>query len=45
MQISCAWWSANGDGGPVLWPSQMAKMAELGVECGFELAFYGDDGD
>jgi hypothetical protein len=43
MRISCTWWSAVGDGGPVLWPSQMAKMAELNLECSFEFADYSDD--
>lgn len=43
MDVSCVWWSAQGHGGPVLWPEQMARLAELNLECGFELAFYGDD--
>lgn len=44
MDVSCVWWSAHGDGGPVLWPEQMCKLAELNLECGFELAFYDNDG-
>jgi hypothetical protein len=42
MSVTCIWWSA-GDGGPTLWPSQMRGLADLGLECGFELAFYGVD--
>jgi len=45
MSITCIWWSAHGDGGPTLWPEQMKLMAELGLECCFELAFYGDEED
>lgn len=43
MDVLCVWWSAHGHGGPVLWPEQMARLAELNLECGFELSFYGDD--
>lgn len=43
MDVSCVWWSAHGHGGPVLWPEQMSQLAELNLECGFELSFYGDD--
>jgi hypothetical protein len=41
MAVSCIWWSKAGDGGPVLWPEQMVVLADLNLECGFELAFYG----
>ncbi|MFC1641673.1 DUF4279 domain-containing protein [Myxococcota bacterium] len=43
MAIYCIWWSAQGGGGPVLWPEQMSKLGELNLECGFELSFYGDN--
>ncbi len=43
MQISCIWWTAHGGGGPVLWPSQMERMAHLNLECGFEFADYSGD--
>lgn len=43
MQMSCIWWSACGDGGPVIWPVQMQKLVDLNLECGFEFAFYGVD--
>jgi hypothetical protein len=45
MAVSCIWWSKYGDGGPVLWPEQMKHLAELNLECGFELAFYGAQED
>lgn len=43
MDVNCIWWSAFGDGGPTLWPEQMGLLAELNLECGFEIAFYGED--
>lgn len=43
MSIACIWWSAHGQGGPTLWPEQMAAMAELGLECTFDISFYGED--
>lgn len=42
MNVTCIWWSAAGDGGPTLWPEQMRAMADLNLECVFEIAFYGD---
>ncbi len=39
MTISCSWWSAYGDGGPTLWPKQMGAIADLGLECGFDIYF------
>lgn len=43
MDINCIWWSAYAQGGPTLWPEQMAKLAELNLECGFDISFYGPD--
>jgi hypothetical protein len=45
MAVTCIWWSAAGDGGPTLWPEQMHALAELNLECSFELAFYRQDED
>jgi hypothetical protein len=42
MSVTCIWWS-RGDGGPALWPEQMGRLADLELECGFEISFYGDD--
>ncbi|OGO23028.1 MAG: hypothetical protein A2144_11685 [Chloroflexi bacterium RBG_16_50_9] len=43
MSIQCTWWSADGGGGPTLWPEQMKRMAKLNLECGFNFAYYGND--
>lgn len=45
LAIKCVWWSARGQGGPTLWPEQMKMMAELGLECGFDVAFFGEEDD
>ncbi len=43
MAVSCVWWSNAGNGGPVVWPEQMRRLATLNLECGFEVAFFGDE--
>jgi hypothetical protein len=43
MCVSCIWWSRGGHGGPTLWPEQMSRLASLGLECTFDIQFYGDD--
>lgn len=45
MVISLVWWSAEGLGGPVLWPEHLGRLANLGIECQFDFAFYGADED
>lgn len=45
MNVNCIWWSGTGGGGPTLWPEQMRGLAELNLECSFDVAFYGDEGD
>jgi hypothetical protein len=45
MTVDCVWWSAHGHGGPTLWPEQMKVMAELGLECGFDVYFFGNEDD
>jgi hypothetical protein len=40
MCVKCIWW---GGGGPVLWPEQMARLAQLNLECAFEFADYGEE--
>lgn len=37
--ISCYWESAIGHGGPALWPEQMARLAEAGLEIWFDVYF------
>lgn len=43
MSICCIWWSCNGQGGPTLWPEQMVRISSLGLECTFDIQFYGED--
>lgn len=43
MRVNCIWWSAHGHGGPALWPEQMSKLAELGLECAFDLYFLAEE--
>jgi hypothetical protein len=45
MRIGCVWWSAAGHGGPTLWPEQMKRLADLEIECQFDIYFFGDDED
>lgn len=45
MRINCVWWSARGQGGPTLWPEQMKRLADLEIECQFDIYFFGDDDD
>jgi len=43
MSINCVWWSRSGHGGPTLWPEQMRAMADLNLECTFDVYFEGED--
>ena len=43
MTVSCVWWSAFGHGGPVLWPEQMKALADLNLECSFDIYFADDE--
>jgi Domain of unknown function (DUF4279) len=43
MDVSCRWDSAFGHGGPTLDPGQMRLMAELNLQCGFDIYFTGDE--
>ena len=43
MGVNCIWWSAQGQGGPTLWPEQMRSLADLDLECSFDVSCYGDD--
>jgi hypothetical protein len=42
MSVCCVWWSAGG-GGPTLWPEQMKRLAELNLECSFDIYFFPQD--
>ena len=37
VTIHCYWLSASGHGGPTISPSQSSKLAELGLDIGFDL--------
>lgn len=43
MGVSCPWWSLGGHGGPTLWPEQMKVLAELNLECSFDVQFYPEE--
>ena len=43
MDVTCVWWSRYGDGGPTLWPEQMARLAELNLEISIACSYYGED--
>jgi hypothetical protein len=45
MSVSCAWYSRSGHGGPTLWPEQMKALADLNLECSFDIYFLPDDDD
>jgi hypothetical protein len=42
MTVRCVWWSRAGRGGPALSPEQMAALAALNLECGFDFCYYPD---
>lgn len=39
--ISCYWLSASGHGGPTVPPALARRLAELGLECWFDVYFHG----
>jgi Domain of unknown function (DUF4279) len=43
MSVNCTWISRSGHGGPTLWPEQMRALAELSLECSFDIGFYEED--
>ncbi len=43
MSVNCPWWSRGGHGGPTLWPEQMQQLADLNLECSFDVQFYPSD--
>ena len=40
LQIRVVWWTADGHGGPALWPRQMSELADLGLPITFDLSSY-----
>lgn len=43
MTVCCAWYSQVGHGGPTLWPEQMKALADLNLECAFDVYFMPED--
>lgn len=43
MNVTCIWWMAGG-GGPSLWPEQMSGLADLNLECAFDLYCFETEG-
>lgn len=41
MTVKCVWFSLLGHSGPVLWPEQMRALADLDLECSFDIYFVG----
>ncbi|TQJ97608.1 uncharacterized protein DUF4279 [Achromobacter sp. SLBN-14] len=39
ITLKCVWFSLLGHSGPVLWPEQMKALAELDLECSFDIYF------
>ena len=42
-RVSCYWVSRQGHGGPTISPRQAGRLAELGLECGFDVYFEPDN--
>jgi len=42
LGVCCIWWS-KGSGGPTIASHQMKKLGELGLECSFDVSFFGGD--
>lgn len=42
MTLKCVWFSLLGHSGPVLWPEQMRALADLDLECSFDVYFAND---
>src|SRR5690606_25699059 len=45
MSVTSVWWSRSGHGGPTLWPEQMRALADMNLECDFDIYFAEDDED
>lgn len=39
ITLKCVWLSKLGHSGPVLWPEQMKSLADLNLECSFDIYF------
>jgi Domain of unknown function (DUF4279) len=45
MWVAVIWWAKDGSGWFTLEPQHMRAIAEMNLECQFELAFYGPEDD
>lgn len=43
MFVTCIWWSALGNGGPVFWPRQLRSLGALELEFEIDVAFFGTE--
>lgn len=43
IAVACVWWASGEGVGPSLGPEQMRLLGELGLECQFDVAFFGDE--
>jgi hypothetical protein len=43
MAVSCFWWSKYGEGGPAIWPEQMAMFHRLNLELNISFSYVGHD--
>lgn len=43
MSVVCTWYSKYGEGGPTIWPEQMLPLAEMNLECSFDIHFFPDE--
>jgi hypothetical protein len=39
MWSRCIWWSKYSEGGPILWPEHMTRLAALGLGLRYEIVF------
>lgn len=45
IDIMCFWGSATGNGGPVISPHQMTRLAKMNIELWWDVYFEGEDED
>jgi hypothetical protein len=43
IRINCYWVSAHGHGGPMIWPETMGRLAQFGIELGFDIYFHSEE--
>jgi hypothetical protein len=43
MAVSCFWWAKFGEGGPAIWPEQMAIIHRLNLELNISFSYFGGE--